>query len=308
MKKLMIAAALAAAFVGTASAAENEKDCAKCVWGYKVMLVAKTTIPASVSNVYARACGCYRKPTMGKLVGYLFGQTGKNEGTGYCGDNGGCACNAFGLESSDGVAPLNPPTLLLWKAWNGAFYPIAGEPGAMVTFQQLDRIGYKDRSTAEILWGFQPADPTQEHAAGSAYAAGKATFALAGFGKCAHRADGTVAIKNANGFFVAQMYSYCQSSIEQVCGDPIPGEAVPSHCWAFCQVNGADVLMGGDSDDGAATEDPNQGLTVAYGKWQMVWDSQLVARFHKSGVNALTARPSIKYQTPDFIWAADAAE
>ena len=281
MKKLMIAAALAAAFVGTASAdCADPTPCEKCLWGYKVQLVTKTTVAASVSNVYAHACGCYRKPTMGKLVGYLFGKTTPDTGT--CGDSI-CACNDF---TGEGMV------LLLWKAWNGAFYPIATSTGGMVNFQQVDRIGYKDRSTAEILWGFQPADPTATHTAGEPYAAGKATFALAGFGKCAHRADGTVAIKNANGFFVGQMYSYCQESIEQKCGDPIPGEAVPSQCWALCE--GAENAV-----------DPNEGLTVACGKWQMVWDSQLLDRFAKSGVNPTTARPSNKYQTPDFVWAAE---
>ena len=269
MKKLMIAAALAAAFVGTASAA-GEQDCAKCTWGYKLQLVAKTTIAASVSNVYAKACGCYRKPTMGKLVGYIFGQTAAGVGT--CGDNT-CGCNDFTDASN-----LNA-VILLWKAWNGAAFPTDG-----ATFDQLDRIGYKDRSTAEVLWGIKLTDPNASSADSGA------VLALAGFGKCAHRADGTVAIKNANGFFVGQMYSYCQDSIEQVCGDPIAGELVASHCWALCE-------------DATTPEIEDQPLTVAYGKWQMVWDSQLLERFHKSGVNSATARPSNRYAAQTFAWA-----
>ena len=271
MKKLMIAAALAAAFIGTASAdCADPTPCEKCLFGYKLQLVAKTTVAASVSNVYAHACGCYRKPTMGKIVGYIFGKTAA--GTGTCGDTT-CGCNDFTNDTNE------KSFILLWKAWNGAAVSTDG-----ASFSQLDRIGYKDRSTAEILWSISLTDP-------SASSGDSAKLALAGFGKCAHRADGTVAIKNANGFFVGQMYSYCQESIEQQCGDPIPGEAVASHCWTLCE---------GTVEKPEEIEDQN--LTVAYGKWQMVWDSQLLDRFAKSGVNSNTARPSSRYQQQTFSW------
>ena len=279
MKKLMIAAALAAAMVGTASAAcADPTPCVKCVWGYKLMLVAKTTVAASVSNVYANACGCYRKPTMGKIYGYWFGKT--QDGIGTCGD-GTCACNDFGKDGQS-VIDMN---FLLWKAWNKA--PVLTENLAVV---QIDRIGYKDRSTVEMCWKF---DFKDEYLA----ATSPATLTLAGFGKAAHRADGTVAIKSANGYFAGQMLAYCQDC-EKGCG-PEVCVASPSHYWLLCQVNGKDIEVGNDID--GIADDP---LTAAYGKWQMVWDPQLVDRLSKKGFSANYARPSTAYpEHPGFVLA-----
>ena len=275
MKKLMIAAALAAAMVGTASAAcADPTPCAKCVWGYKLMLVAKTTVPGRVSNVYAKACGCYRKPTMGKIYGYWFGKTG--EVTGTCGDNG-CGCNNFADSSID-------QNFLLWKAWNKAPMRATLDTNTIGAFKQLDRIGYKDRSTVEMCWSFTFTDEP-----GLAQSAAQLT--LAGFGKAAHRADGTVAIKSANGYFAGQMLSYCVDAGETVCGDPLPSTIEPSHYWAICE----------DASVAEVIDDP---LTAAYGKWQMVWDSQLVDRLTKQGFSANYARPSTAYPIhPDFVSA-----
>ena len=270
MKKLMIAAVLAS-FAGVASAAcADPTPCETCLFGYKIQLVAKTTIAGSVSNVYAKACGCYRKPTMGKIVGYLFGKTGA--GVGQCGD-ATCACNDW-FVGTDGFATQG--NILLWKAWNKKALPVKG-----LQIDRMNRIGYKDRSTVESKMVLTLADigPVGTDA----------QLVLAGFGKAAHRADGTVAIKSANGYFAGQMLSYCQESIEQVCGDPIQGQAEPSHYWAICE----------DATVPEIIDDP---LTAAYGKWQMVWDPQLVARLTKQGVNSNTARPSAAYEPQNFEW------
>ena len=271
MKKLMIAAVLAS-FAGVASAAcADPTPCETCLFGYKIQLVAKTTIAGSVSNVYAKACGCYRKPTMGKLVGYIFGKTGA--GVGQCGD-ATCACNDWFVIGSDGFATQG--NILLWKAWNKKALPVKG-----LTINRMNRIGYKDRSTVESEMVLTLADigPVGTDA----------ELVLAGFGKAAHMANGKVAVKNLTGFFAGQMLAYCVEAGEDVCGDPLPENWTPAAYWALCE-------------DDATPEVIDNPLTAAYGKWQMVWDPQLVARLTKQGVNSNTARPSAAYEPQNFEW------
>ena len=276
MKKLMIAAVLAA-FAGAASAdCADPKPCENCLWGYKIQLVAKTTIAGSVSNVYAKACGCYRKPTMGKVVGYIFGKT--LEGVGTCGD-AACGCNDWWISGANNVEQA--PVVLLWKAWNKKALPVTS-----LTVSRMNRIGYKDRSTVEAVMDLTLTDEP-------ALAANAPVLTLAGFGKAAHMANGNVAVKNLSGFFAGQMLAYCVDAGETVCGDPLNPTYTPAAYWTLCEsidpVNVPDEV----------TTDP---LTAAYGKWQMVWDPQLVARFTKNGVNANTARPSAAYDLQDFQW------
>ena len=264
MKKLMIAAALVAAMVGSASAdCADPKPCEACLFGYKLQLVAKTTIGGNVSNAYAKVCdSCFRKPTMGKVVGYIFGKT--VPGGGQCGD-ADCECNDW----TD--ASIQNKAILLWKAWNKK--ALATDE---VTFDRMDRIGYKDRSTVESVMTIT--------LKGNA----DAKLTLAGFGKAAHMADGRIAIKNLSGFFAGKMLAYC-SECEKGCGPEVCVDTVALY-WTMC-----------DDTAPVAVEDADP-LTAAYGKWQMVWDPQLVARLTKQGVNSNTARPSAAYEPQEFDW------
>ena len=246
MKKLMIAAAVAAM---TAGAFAAEEPCEKCTFGYKVMLVAKTTVGATVSNLNAAVCGCYRKPTMGKLVGYVFGKTSPLTPTG-CG-GGSCDCNEW-----------DAAYIVLWKAWNKSLFL----PATAFAPTEIDRIGgSKDQSTVEAVF------PLND-------------LTLAGFGKAGYRADGSIAVKNLNGFFAGQMDINCTGADTQTCGGLIPGVVEPTYVFPLC--------------GGAAVAEAKG---AAYGKWQLVWDSQLVERMTKSGITSLTVRPSTAYTADDTI-------
>ena len=275
MKKqvALVVAALSALFSLCAPAEGSDCGwmCERCIFAYRLSLTLNTTQPFRESNVAAGGELIYRKPAICKFVGYFFGRTAY--GAGVCGDTI-CSCNDWWI--GDDGHNLNG-VIVLWKAWNKKVLPVEG-----LTINRMNRIGYADRSTVESVMTLKLTDQP-------GLAAAAPELVLAGFGKAGHLANGKVAIKNLSGFFAGQMLTYCVDGGENVCGDPLPETWTPSAYWELCD----------DNDEVAVSDNP---LTAAYGKWQMAWDSQLLARFAKNGVNADTARPTAAYERAHFEW------
>ena len=232
--------------------------CLRCPWGYKVAIVVRTTVAGNVKDVCACSNGCFRKPTMGKVVGYIWGATSSEEGA--CGD---CGCNDW---SSGEIA--------LWNMYSGQ--PMALVPGSAFTVIQLDRIGRDNTSMAEGVFQIDFLN-AYEHAANP-----NASITLAGFGPCGRLKSGKVAVRSMTGYFAGQMTALCQ---EYKCGES--GGAVPSTAWQLCQSSGSDVA---DTTGPAA-----DGLTAAYGKWKFAWDSKLVEWVDGKSTD-LQFKPGEKYE------------
>ena len=218
MKKLMIAAAVAAM---TAGAFAGEDDCtADCPWAYKMKMVMRTTTSGLIASNGVSVCKdeCYRKPTMGKIVGYIYGYGEEEEGG--C---KGCGCN----EWADG-------SIVLWNNYSHKPFTVTS-----LDVVQLNRIGKDDRSVAEAVFtlnmatGLEDLDITP-------------SLALAGFGPCGHLASGKVAIRSLSGFFAGQWWVACSSCTgcqgEQTC------ESTPAACWDLC--TGAQLEAGTAGGDG----------------------------------------------------------
>ena len=212
------------AIAGLAGFAMAAPECgADCAWGYKVKTILKTTTAANISNATTCVAGCYRKPATKRYLGYFFGKTEAGQGT--CGASS-CGCNDY-----------TAGNLVVWNFDTKQAVKIDS-----ASFIQLNRIGYADTKTAEI-----------------AFTVNDLTFA--GFGTCGKRADGTVAIKNANGFVAGLIPGLC-STCDEVCGaiDPSTCVDTDANVWSIC------------GDPGTSK------TTAAYGKWAMAWDAEIVDR------------------------------
>ena len=92
MKKLMIAAVVAAMGAGAFADCDEGKD---CVFAYKLTMSGKTGIAYSTKGNASKCIEsvCYLKPGSFKLTGYVYGATDPEGSPDTC--NEGCACNDF---------------------------------------------------------------------------------------------------------------------------------------------------------------------------------------------------------------------
>ena len=131
MKKLMIAAAVAAMTVGVASAA-CEETCNACTFAYKLVMNGKSTKAVALEE--APACeeattACWRQIASIRWVGWVWGQSGDDT----------CECNALGEF-----------TFNLWNAKTGKIIPDAELTLDFINV--LRRSGAKDK--AEVCFTF----------------------------------------------------------------------------------------------------------------------------------------------------------
>ena len=208
MKKIMIAAALAA-IAGGAFAASPCSKAVDCGFGYRLRVIVRTTVG---DNVYAtdasscdKPCGCYRKPAVRRILGFVYGQTSAGSVTnGPCGKvTGVCGCN--GWETAN---------VALWDYDTKAALNTVG-----AELLQLNRIGYENRTRAEMCFQLS----TTCGQAGSTWA----PLVFSGFGTCGKR-DGVITLKTVSGFCAGLLPAVCGAASQ--CDKPTCGNTV----WAMC--------------------------------------------------------------------------
>ena len=184
MKKLMIAAALAAMTVGVA-----EAGCEKtaCTYAYKLVMNGKSTkaVPLAETIGCVKGSACWRQIASIRWVGWIYGQAvGEDEGC--------CGCNTFEEFNS-----------AVWDAKTGKLLP---EDNRLVTVQFINilrRGGARDKAEVLLTLG--------------------ETVNLAGFGPVAVR-EGMDFFKGAHGFFAGSVPApnccACTEDGDEDCDNP----------------------------------------------------------------------------------------
>ena len=208
MKKLMIAAAVAAMTAGAFAAEAEETVCnEKCPFGYQIKVALKTTSTLSVSNRTTECKEyCFRGPASLRLAGFVWGIT-EEDGDDPCGEKG-CKCNAW-----DGAK------IQMWNYDTHAAAQFTAMAGL-----QLDRIFSRNLDSTMVEIAF---DLDQ--------------LRFAGFGYVAKR-NGKWTIKNLAGFCAGVLPQECRSCSET---DPCTEECkawddtAPVKVWGICDSEAA---------------------------------------------------------------------
>ena len=203
MKKLMIAAALAA-IAGGAFAASSCSKAVSCGYGYRLRVIVRTTAGQKVTDAAEECCDCFRKPAVRRILGFVYGTTAKKDTPDVCGKSTSvCGCNEWGdakiaLWDYDTQAAINTDSAELL---------------------QLNRIGYENRTRAEMCFVV-----ATKCASTSAEAYG---LTFAGFGTCGKR-DGVITLKTVSGFCAGLLPATCGAA--NTCDKPTCGSAI----WTMC--------------------------------------------------------------------------
>ena len=165
MKKLMIAAAVAAMTIGYAEAGCEK---AACTYAYKLVMNGKSTkaVPLNETVGCEKGSACWRQIASIRWVGFVVGQaTGEDEGC--------CGCNTFEEFSS-----------AVWNAKTGKLLPEDNRTLTVQFINVLRRGGAKDKAEVLLTLG--------------------ETVNLAGFGPVTVR-EGMDFFKGAHGFFAGSV-------------------------------------------------------------------------------------------------------
>lgn len=199
MKKLMIAAAVAAM---TAGAFAGDPCTQPCPFGYQIKVALKTTSTLSVSN-QTTACEafCFRGPASRRLAGFVFGNTSVDDSD-PCGGTG-CNCNAWGEGAKLAMWNYDTKQAANFEAMTGI---------------QLDRIFSRKLDTSMVEIAFDLDD-----------------LRFAGFGYAAKR-DGKWTIKNLAGFCAGTLPQKCTtcSSFDPCTGACEDTAEAVVKVWGIC--------------------------------------------------------------------------
>ena len=243
MKKVMIAAAVAA-LAGIASAATcGECDCAvTCTFGYRLKVMVRTTGSCSVQK--QNPCGecetgAYRGPVIRRFMGLVYGK--EPSGTGLCGETA-CGCNDWKDTAWVAIYDYDNSTPMYLDA-------------DTTELLQLNRIGCKaeDRQKAEMAFtiGFTCTEKGTTN---------KSQMTFAGFGLCGNH-NGQITIGAISGYCAGQLPAG-GSYTTGPCTDPT--QVCYTYAWNIC-----------------CNTEYKCAYTAAYGKWTLVWDSSIAAQVTK---------------------------
>ena len=269
MKKMMIAAAVAA-LVGGAFADACNEDCTSecttpCQFGYRLKVMVRTTVACTVGSV--GACGecsnaTYRKPAIRRFVGAVYGISNTENNPSLCKE--GCACNDW----------KDNAYIAMWDYDNAS--PVALDADA-TELLQLNRVGCSAAETmkAEMLFKL-----------GLLCADGKVReMMFAGFGLCGDH-DGKITLGQVQGYCAGQLpagATYMQNCKEV--------STCTTRAWNLCCNTAFEC-----------------GFTAAYGKWTLVWDSGIAAKAGTAGNlnNADALKATVSAGTADAVLLKDA--
>lgn len=214
MKKLMIAAAMAATVGAFASDNCSDPTTYTCVSVYKVSFSIKTTAP--VSKAVKSDCAdptavCYRKKASAKLAGYLYAGT---EGT-----NGEWGLVTDGASCSDACTCVEAFADLSQVFWDGKTYV---DDQGMMAFDFVDRIGGKTSDKSKVV-----------EAVGT-YTSANYALRFAGFGSWDKK---NTLVKSVSGNF-AGTKTKADCEVEVSCSDP---ETVEVGTFMICDESAGQV-------------------------------------------------------------------
>ena len=192
MKKLMIAATIAA-LAGASFADCNEK----CTFAYRMKVMVRTTLSGAVNDTATCTEGCYRKPSIRRFIGFIYGSTGSKE----C-----CDCNA-------------------WKKANVALWDFDARKGVDFTGAELfllDRVGYQQTDKCEMCFELNTFETC-----GKTYAYGALFFS--GFGSCGIH-EGNVTVGAVAGYCAGYLPAFCITKDQKTCTE----KCSISKAWDIC--------------------------------------------------------------------------
>ena len=204
MKKLMIAATIAA-LAGASFADCNEK----CPFAYRMKVMVRTTLSGAVNDTATCNEGCYRKPSIRRFIGFIYGKT---EGS----DCDGCKCN-------DWV-----------KGANVALWDFDARKGVNFTGAELfllDRVGYQQTDKCEMAFEFNTfetcMDPVTKK---ETFAYGALIFS--GFGSTGIH-EGNVTVGAVAGYCAGYLPAFCTTKDAKTCTE----SCSISKAWELCSAN-----------------------------------------------------------------------
>ena len=195
MKKLMIAATIAA-LAGASFADCNEK----CTFAYRMKVMVRTTLAGAVNDTATCTEGCYRKPSIRRFIGFIYGSTGSKE----C-----CDCNA-------------------WKKANIALWDFDARKGVDFTSNSgaelliLDRVGYQQTDKCEMCFQLGTVETC-----GKTYAYGSLCFS--GFGSTGIH-EGNVTVGAVAGYCAGYLPAFCWTKDQKTCTE----KCSISKAWELC--------------------------------------------------------------------------
>lgn len=201
MKKLMIAAAMAATVGAFASDNCSDPTTYTCVSVYKVTFSVKTTAP--IAKKTKVSCSdpevvCYRKKASAKVAGYLYaGTEGADGAWSLVTDAEACSDACECVEAFEGLTPI---------FWDGKTYE--EDTGAALAWDFVDRIGGKTTEKSKVV-----------EAVGT-YTSDNYALRLAGFGSWDKK---NALVKSLSGNFAGtKTKADCETEVS--CSDPVTTE------------------------------------------------------------------------------------
>lgn len=247
MKKLIISMVMAACCTGFAGTCGETYTPDKCAFGYTLKVMVRTTQSSKVKTSACDDGTCFRAPAIRRLIGVVYGVTAKDTvetGCG-CGETAEvCKCNDW-LDTNIAM-------------WDYDTRDALDLDSSVTELIQLNRIGYSDRSKAEMV--FKVASKCKDNSA-------EMTFA--GFGLCGNH-NGAITVGQMSGYCAGQLPAVCGSDC--ACGTAECGSSV----WALCSNDKYYLAKN----------------TAAYGKWTMVWNQAIAEKVGSSILNVSAATPA----------------
>ena len=195
MKKLMIAATIAV-LAGASFADCNEK----CPFAYRMKVMVRTTLSGAVNDTATCTEGCYRKPSIRRFIGFIYGTTADG------GECDGCQCNG-------------------WKKANVALWDFDARKGVDFTGAELfllDRVGYQQTDKCEMSFELNTFETC-----GKTYAYGALVFS--GFGSCGIH-EGNVTVGSVAGYCAGYLPAFCITKDAKTCTE----SCSISKAWDLC--------------------------------------------------------------------------